>query len=70
MNSTQCRLYYECWTQDDDVNVGSLVITNVLPSVGVNSGGGCACVWTTGMWKLTFAQFCFEHKTALKYKVF
>lgn len=52
MNSTQCRLYYECWTQDDDVNVGSLVITNVLPSVGVNSGGGCACVWTTGMWKL------------------
>lgn len=45
-------LYYELWTQGDDVNVGVLIVTNVLPRVGVNSGGSCACVWAKGMWKL------------------
>ena len=66
------NVHYEFWVILYNINVGSLIITNVPFWSGMLMGGDCTICLEAGIWKLSVlsAQYCCELKTILKNSLF
>ena len=68
-NNTKNESYCKLWPLDGKEYQCRLTSNNRHhSSANVDGGGGCGCVKTGSMWKISVpsSQFCYESKTALK----